>query len=98
MKKTICWLLLLVMLLAGCTGKAVEKTAGENPILQSEPAPQGSDITPPAVENDEPTPTIPPIDGYNDFMNVLSAALMDGQSNKNLSPVSVYIALAMAAE
>ena len=98
MKKTICWLLLLVMLLAGCTGKAVEKTAGENPILQSEPAPQGSDITPPAVENDEPTPTIPPIDGYNDFMSVLSAALMDGQSNKNLSPVSVYIALAMAAE
>ena len=98
MKKTICWLLLLVMLLAGCTGKAVEKTAGENPILQSEPAPQGSDITPPAVENDEPTPTIPPINGYNDFMSVLSAALMDGQSNKNLSPVSVYIALAMAAE
>ena len=98
MKKPICWLLLLVMLLAGCTGKAVEKTAGENPILQSEPAPQGSDITPPAVENDEPTPTIPPIDGYNDFMSVLSAALMDGQSNKNLSPVSVYIALAMAAE
>ena len=98
MKKTICWLLLLVMLLAGCTGKAVEKTAGENPILQSEPAPQGSDITPPAVENEEPTPTIPPIDGYNDFMSVLSAALMDGQSNKNLSPVSVYIALAMAAE
>ena len=98
MKKTICWLLLLVMLLAGCTGKAVKKTAGENPILQSEPAPQGSDITPPAVENDEPTPTIPPIDGYNDFMSVLSDALMDGQSNKNLSPVSVYIALAMAAE
>lgn len=98
MKKTICWLLLLVMLLSGCTGKGVDKKAGENQLQQSEPAIQGSVMTLPAMDTDEPTPTIPPIDGYDGFMSVLSAALMDGKSNKNLSPVSVYIALAMAAE
>ncbi|MBQ3159860.1 MAG: hypothetical protein IJC00_05300, partial [Clostridia bacterium] len=98
MKKTICWLLLLVMLLSGCTGKGVDKPAGENQLQQSEPAIQGSVMTLPARDTDEPTPTIPPIDGYDGFMSVLSAALMDGKSNKNLSPVSVYIALAMAAE
>ena len=36
--------------------------------------------------------------GYNDFMALLSAAVMDGQGNKNLSPISVYIALSMVAE
>ena len=61
--------------------------------LQNEPA------TEPAIDpHSEEVKEIPPIEGYESFMTVLSAALIDGQSNKNLSPVSVYMALAMAAE
>lgn len=41
---------------------------------------------------------VPEIAGYDDFVYTLSAALMDGTGNRNLSPLSVYIALAMAAE
>ena len=36
--------------------------------------------------------------GYDGFCDVLSAKLIDGTRNSNLSPISVYIALAMVAE
>ena len=83
MKKYLCWLLLLLLLLGGCAQKApvVSGAVGVTVHLQ------GEDETP-----------LPAVEGYEDFMAVLSAALIDGQSNKNLSPVSVYIALSMAAE
>ena len=36
--------------------------------------------------------------GYDGFCDVLSAKLIDGSENSNLSPISVYLALAMVAE
>ena len=45
-----------------------------------------------------PAVDMPDVAGYDDFTSVLSAAVLDGTGNKNLSPVSVYIALSMAAE
>ena len=82
MKKILCWLLLSV-LLTGCAGT---QPAAE--IKTNEEAPLQSG---PAVE-------IPAVEGYEDFTALLSAAVLDGRGNKNLSPVSVYLALAMAAE
>ena len=59
----------------------------------------------PLVENkaelplrSEPAAQIPAVGDYDDFVAVLSAAVIDGKGNKNLSPVSVYMALAMTAE
>ena len=41
---------------------------------------------------------IPEIRGYADFSDALCAKLLDGAGNRNLSPISVYLALAMVAE
>ena len=41
---------------------------------------------------------IPEIHGYADFSDALCAKLLDGAGNRNLSPISVYLALAMVAE
>lgn len=38
------------------------------------------------------------VGGYADFSNLLSAALLSGTQNRNLSPISVYLALAMLTE
>ena len=105
MKKTICWLLLAALLLVGCKGQAPiqEKQETVEMPLQSAPVQnktnQGnSDSESSTAAWDESMGEIPPIEGYTDFASVLSAALIDGTGNKNLSPISVYLALAMAAE
>lgn len=92
MKKIIC-ILLMGLLLAGCVqpydGAQNSDTKARPTVTvtyYSEPT-----AIVPAVE-------IPAVAGYDDFMSVLAAAVIDGTENKNLSPVSVYIALAMAAE
>lgn len=41
---------------------------------------------------------VPEIDSYEGFAYTVSAALVDGTENRNFSPISVYYALAMAAE
>ena len=82
MKKTICWLL-LAALLTGCA--------------HAQPQPSEEIQTETPIQS-EPAAQIPAVEGYDDFAAVLSAAVIDGKSNKNLSPVSVYIALAMTAE
>ena len=41
---------------------------------------------------------VPEVNGYADFSALLSAMLMDGRQNRNLSPISVYLAMAMVAE
>ena len=41
---------------------------------------------------------MPEIHGYADFAHTLTAALLDGTKNRNFSPISVYLALAMVAE
>lgn len=40
----------------------------------------------------------PVVTGYADFSDLLSAAILSGTRNQNLSPISVYLALAMVAE
>ena len=62
----------------------------------------------PAVEPTAANPTaaptqliyapIPEIGSYAGFSDALCAKLLDGTQNRNLSPVSVYLALAMVAE
>ena len=41
---------------------------------------------------------LPDVNGYGDFSNLLSATLLSGKQNRNLSPISVYLALAMLTE
>lgn len=91
MKPYLCWLLTGLLLLTGCVQPQVDLDPQEaRPIVTvtyySEPT-----AVAPAAE-------LPDVAGYDDFMSVLSAAVLDGTGNKNLSPVSVYIALSMAAE
>ena len=82
MKRHLCWIL-IGALLAGC--------AGVQPTGEIKTDPQ-------TTAQSQPTAQTPAVAGYDDFMNVLSAAVLHGTENKNLSPVSVYLALAMAAE
>ena len=51
-----------------------------------------------AVEPVELGFDVPEITGCEGFAYTLSAALLDGKDNRNFSPISVYYALAMAAE
>ena len=46
----------------------------------------------------EPDGSTPEVNGYADFANLLSAAILSGTRNQNLSPISVYLAMAMVAE
>ena len=90
MKPYLCWLLAGLLLLTGCVQPSNEEKEAARPTVTvtyySEPT-----AVAPAAE-------LPDVAGYDDFMSVLSAAVLDGTGNKNLSPVSVYIALSMAAE
>ena len=67
------------------TGDAVTNDPAENPAPTDEP------YTPPSIADLD-------IVGYDGFCDVLSAKLIDGSQNSNLSPISVYLALAMVAE
>ena len=91
MKPYLCWLLAGLLLLTGCVQP------------QGDGDPQEARPTVTVTYYSEPTAVAPAVDlpdvaGYDDFASVLSAAVLDGTGNKNLSPVSVYIALSMAAE
>ncbi len=102
MKKHISWLL-IVLLLAGCTKGAMIQEKKEDAADVNTQTQEGSQsmkppIDLPIVTSDDPAVDLPAIEGYTSFLNGLSAALIDGKGNKNLSPVSVYLALAMAAE
>ena len=59
-------------------------------------------LTEPTEQTEAPEPLpdfpIPEIAGYAGFSDVLAAKLLDGTRNKNLSPISLYLALAMTAE
>lgn len=82
MKRFLCWLLFLLLLLGGCR---------QNGPIAAEK------IDTAAAEPTDHAEALPTVESYEDFAALLSAALIDGQGNKNLSPVSVYLALAMAA-
>ena len=102
MKKTISWLLLVLLLLVGCTAKA--PTAEEKIPVNVSVQPKSATEAPVDIKEEGNMPQQnepakdPAVSGYEDFMSLLSAAVIDGKGNKNLSPVSVYLALTMAAE
>ena len=56
------------------------------------------DLTDPILPIDEPTGETADVGGYADFSSLLSATLLDGRRNRNLSPISVWLAMAMVAE
>ncbi len=105
--KRILPILLSLLLLCACVQRPQNETAqasaaetGETPAAEPDATPANKT---PAPDRDVPTPValsfdVPEIGGYSDFAYTLSAALLDGTENRNLSPVSVYYALAMAAE
>ncbi len=80
----------------------------ESPIpltpIENPPIQPGQPLEPP-IELTDPIPPVyspdgvkPEVNSYGDFSNLLSAALLSGTENRNLSPISVYLALAMVAE
>lgn len=101
--KRILSVLLILLLLCACVQKPqneASQAVAATPAPEPDAAPTDNP-TPP--DRDGPTPValgfdVPEIGGYSDFACTLSAALLDGTENHNLSPVSAYFALAMAAE
>ena len=90
MKRTICVFIAALLLLCGCTSRT-----GHFADL----APRQTEAVSP-TEEPAPVPSItdPGITGYDSFCDVLTAKLIDGSRNSNLSPISVYLALAMTAD
>ena len=88
MKRLLC--ILFAMLLCACTVK--KEPASTDPTVEEDPGFCG------VIVDTDTDYEIPDIKGYHDFMKTLSAALVDGTQNRNLSPISVYLALALAAE
>lgn len=88
MKRLLC-LLFASLMLCGCAASPTPLPAASDP----SPAPNAEPETP-----SNPPAALPVVNGYADFCGILSAALIDGTKNRNLSPVSVYLALAMVTE
>jgi serpin B len=80
--------LLMIFSVVGCSAK--EQPAGKNDNVGNT-ASVDEPYTPPSIADLG-------ITGYDGFCDVLSAKLIDGSENSNLSPISVYLALAMVAE
>ena len=90
MKRTICVFIAALLLLCGCTSRtgpsadlAPRQTEAVSPTEEPAPVPSITDLG---------------ITGYDSFCDVLTAKLIDGSRNSNLSPISVYLALAMTAD
>ena len=98
MKRMLCILLTGMMLLtAACTaGSTPEAEAQNDPGTEHEPTHIG--VADPVQPVTDPQNEIPDVQGYDGFMALLSAALLDGTQNRNVSPISVYLALAMVTE
>ena len=82
------------------TEAPIELQPIENPPIQP-----GDSIENPPIELTDPIQPVydlmgnmPEVSGYADFSALLSATLLSGKQNRNLSPISVYLAMAMAAE
>lgn len=83
MKRLLC-ILFAALLLCACTAR-----------YEPSPAPA---VEPTAAPTQLIYAPIPEIGSYAGFSDALCAKLLDGTQNRNLSPVSVYLALAMVAE
>ena len=98
MKRLFCFLC-AVLMLAACTARMdpaqiVPAKTDVDPAVTAEPV----EIHDVIDANALPDFTIPEIKGYEGFADVLAAKLVNGTQNRNLSPISVYLALAMTAE
>ncbi len=101
MKRLFC-IVCAVLMLCACTSKKdpspakadTDPVATADPAMSADPVEIHDVIDPDAL----PDFTIPEIKGYEGFADVLAAKLVDGTENRNLSPISVYLALAMTAE
>ena len=111
MKRLLCLLLTGLLLFSAAACGAQPKPAGEDgpdaPVAenatdtpeQTTDAPDGGAVGVSDPVTPEPLPVEPgDVHDYADFANLLSAALLTGTQNRNLSPISVYLALAMLAE
>ena len=85
MKRLTC-ILFAALLLCACTANSRPTSPVAEPTVPTE-APEALPDFP-----------VPEITGYAGFSDVLAAKLLNGTQNKNLSPISVYLALAMTAE
>ena len=98
MRRCLIMLLCIVLLVAfaGCKAKTSseietkEQTAGKNDNTANTASVE-EPYTPPAFADLG-------ITGYDGFCDVLAAKLINGSKNSNLSPISVYLALAMTAD
>lgn len=96
----------LMLLSAACAAAPKPEAEAPEPETSEEPEPETTEAPKPKpIGNADPVdPVIDPLDeipevnGYDGFTSLLSAALLDGTKNRNLSPISVYLALAMVAE
>lgn len=89
-KRILCLLFAAMLMLCGCTSRT---DASATPALG-----QPETAAPTEVPAPLPSPVDLGITDYGSFCDVLAAKLIDGTRNSNLSPVSVYLALAMVAE
>ncbi len=90
MKRLLC-LLFACLLTFACAKKPADDAAPSE-------APNDTDPVDTVDPDQLPDFPVPEIEGYEGFANVFSAKLVDGTQNRNLSPISVYLALAMTAE
>ena len=90
MKRSLCLLFATLLMICGSTSRtepfaepAFEPAEAISSVEESAPLPSFEDLG---------------ITGYDGFCDVLAAKLIDGSKNSNLSPISVYLALAMVTD
>ena len=99
MKRVFCMGLAAMLLLCGCAGRTGISGTPVSEQGTAAPVSEQREIAAPADEPAAiPTAADVGIVGYDSFCDVLAAKLIDGSGNSNLSPISVYLALAMTAE
>lgn len=89
MKRILCMMLAGILLLPLACGPAPEPSAQ---------VPDARRSTDPTAAPDATFEPAPENGGYADFANALCAKLIDGTRNRNISPISAYLAMAMVAE